>query len=47
MPVFGSDRRLGHSLVAAGVSDQLAGTRSGLLVEDMASEARALEEVLG
>ena len=47
VPVFGADRRLGHSLVAAGVSDQLAGTRSGLLVEDMASEARALEEVLG
>jgi DNA-binding IclR family transcriptional regulator len=47
VPVFGADRRLGHSLVAAGVSDQLAGTRSSLLVEDMASEARALEEVLG
>jgi DNA-binding IclR family transcriptional regulator len=47
VPVFGADRRLDHSLVAAGVSDQLAGPRSERLVEAMVAEARALEKVLG
>jgi len=47
VPVFAADRVLGHCLVAAGVSDQLTAGRSEQLVEDMASEARSLEEVLG
>jgi DNA-binding IclR family transcriptional regulator len=47
VPVFRSDRQLGHSLVAAGVSDQLTGKSSELLIKDMESEARTLEGVLG
>jgi DNA-binding IclR family transcriptional regulator len=46
VPVFGADRLLTHCLIGAGVSDQLTGARSELMVADMAAEARSLEEVL-
>lgn len=46
VPVFNANRRLTHSLVAAGVADQLGGSKSLALAKDLQVEAVALSQLL-
>lgn len=46
VPVFDSHGRLTHSLVAAGVADQLGGAKSQALAKDLQAEAQALSQLL-
>ncbi|MBI5257435.1 MAG: IclR family transcriptional regulator [Burkholderiales bacterium] len=46
VPVFDGQGRLAHSLVAAGVADQMGGTRSQALAKDLLAEAQALSQLL-
>lgn len=45
VPVFDTQRRLTHALVAAGVNDRLDATRRQGLIDDLTREARALGEL--
>lgn len=44
VPVFDAQSRMTHSLVAAGVADQLGGTKSQSLAKDLLAEAQALSQ---
>ncbi|MDZ5460722.1 IclR family transcriptional regulator [Azohydromonas lata] len=46
VPVFDSKGRMTHSLVAAGLSDQLSGTQSQALAKDMQEESQAISQLL-
>lgn len=46
VPVFDARGRMSHSLVAAGVADQLAGGRNPALAKDLQDEAAALSQLL-
>lgn len=46
VPVFDARGRMSHSLVVAGVADQLGGTRSQALAKDLQAEAQALTQLL-
>lgn len=46
VPVFDAHGRMTHSLVAAGVADQLGGAKSQALVKDLQAEAQALTQLL-
>ena len=46
VPVFDAQGRMTHSLVAAGVADQLGGTKSQALTKDLQAEAHALSQLL-
>ncbi|WP_029002295.1 IclR family transcriptional regulator [Azohydromonas australica] len=46
VPVFDSKARLTHSLVAAGLSDQLSGAQSQALAKEMQDESQALSQLL-
>lgn len=46
VPVFDGQGRLTHSLVAAGVGDQLGGTKAAALAKDLQAEAQALSQLL-
>ncbi len=45
-PVFDARQRLSHSLVAAGVTDQLGGSKSLALAKDLQAEAQVLSQLL-
>jgi DNA-binding IclR family transcriptional regulator len=47
VPVFAAPGRLTHALVAAGVADQLGGSKSQALARDLQAEAQALSQLLG
>jgi DNA-binding IclR family transcriptional regulator len=46
VPVFDAQGRMTHSLVAAGVADQLGGSKSQALTKDLQAEAQALSQLL-
>lgn len=46
VPVFDARGRLTHSLVAAGVADQIGGAKSQALAKDLQAEAQALSQLL-
>lgn len=46
VPVLDKNGHITHSLVAAGFSDQLTGTRSQALIKDLQAEAEALTNLL-
>jgi DNA-binding IclR family transcriptional regulator len=46
VPVFDTQGRMTHSLVAAGVADQLGGSKSLALAKDLQTEAQALSQLL-
>jgi DNA-binding IclR family transcriptional regulator len=46
VPVFDAQQRMTHSLVAAGVADQLGGSKSLALAKDLKDEAEALSQML-
>lgn len=46
VPVFDAQGRLTHSLVAAGVGDQLGASKSQALIKDFQDEAQALSQLL-
>lgn len=46
VPVFDSHGRLTHSLVAAGVADQIGGAKSQALAKDLQAEAQALSQMM-
>lgn len=46
VPVLDGHGRLTHSLVAAGVADQLGGSKSQALAKDMQAEAQTLSQLL-
>lgn len=46
VPVFDARERMSHSLVAAGVADQIDGTKSQSLIKDLQAEAQTLSELL-
>ncbi|HSW04353.1 IclR family transcriptional regulator [Aquabacterium sp.] len=46
VPVFDARGRMTHSLVAAGVADQLGGAKSQALAKDLQTEAQTLSQLL-
>ena len=46
VPVFDARGRLTHSLVAAGVADQIGGAKSQALAKDLQAEAQVLSQLL-
>lgn len=46
VPVFDTQSQLTHALVAAGLSDQLGGSRSLAVAKDLQAEAHALSQLL-
>ncbi len=46
VPVFDAQGRMSHSLVAAGVADQIDGSKSQALAKDLQAEAQTLSELL-
>jgi DNA-binding IclR family transcriptional regulator len=46
VPIFDTRQRMTHSLVAAGVADQLGGSKSLALAKDLKDEAQALSQLL-
>lgn len=46
VPVFDGRGRLTHSLVAAGVADQLGGSKSAALAKELQTEAQSLSQLL-
>lgn len=46
VPVFDGQGRLTHSLVAAGLTDQLSGTKSQALAKELQAEAQAISRLM-